>query len=104
MSDSNHIRLQRDIEKIEGLVATHGEDLAVLKSIILGNGRPGLLKLLESSSCTIEGINKRLMKVEHQNKYTKARDADIWTTTKNIVYIAAFLMSVGLNVFLLVKG
>lgn len=50
--------------------------LAVMESIIFGNGRPGLMSLLEKQSGILGDINDRLSHVEHTNNIARTRWSD----------------------------
>lgn len=99
MSDREHERLQGCIDELESVQNLFRERLAILESIVVGNGRPGIMKLIESATVGLEGINERLTKVEHQNKYVKMRNADIWTNIRNIIFVLGFVASMGFNVY-----
>lgn len=104
MGDHEHDRMQGYIDKMEECLSDHAKELAVIRNVIMGNGRPGLLKMIEQCTATMQGINERLSALEHANKIVRTRNSDIWDNVKNIIYVIAFIASVGFNIFMLTRG
>lgn len=104
MIDPEHDRLQGCIDELEDVHGAFRERLAILESIVIGNGRPGLVKMIDATSEVLEAVNNRLSRVEHQSQFVKTRNSDIWDNVKNIIYVVAFVASVGFNIYFAMRG
>jgi hypothetical protein len=78
------ISLKDEISKVQGR-------LSVIESIVFGNGRPGLMALLDKQTSVLEKVNERLGAVEHSTKNARTRWEDkiqlvgIWIVGLGIV-------------------
>lgn len=104
MSDPDHDRLQKYIDEQEHALAQVRERLAVLENDVRGNGRPGLIQLIKDSTGALEGISERLASIEHQNKYVKMRNNDLWAKVRNIIYVLTFAASIAFNIYFAIVG
>lgn len=79
------------------MTRTEGERLAVVESIVNGNGHPSLPRLLDNVVKLFEGLDNRVQAIETHNVSVKGHKTAIWATIRNIVLILAFIASVGFN-------
>lgn len=73
------------------------ERLAVIESIVNGNGRPSLPRLIDNVVKLLEGLDKRVSTIETHSASIKGRKIEVWTLVRNTVMILAFIASVGFN-------
>jgi hypothetical protein len=71
--------------------------LSVLESTVVGNGRPGLMSLIEKQTTVMESMNNRLSEIEHQSNLVKTRKIDIARTVGMWVAIVALAVSITFN-------
>lgn len=86
------------------MARTEGERLAIVETIIKGNGRPSLPRLIDNVVEVLEGLDKRVHAIEIQNVSVKGRNSQIWANIRNIVLILAFIASIVFNCYHTIGG
>ena len=107
-NEKDHERLQGCIDDLEDAVGVlakaHGETvtplrerLLVLEALVRGNGRPGLMTIIERNTTLVEGLSKRLDKLENTGSVKSAQAKDRRSTITLIIMGCAFLLSFAFN-------
>lgn len=106
MGDPEHSRLQgcidecnEDIKSIERSMTEITTEVAVLKSIVVGNGRPGLVAMFEKTSAIVEDISERLSRIEHSKQAVRLRRNDLIRDITTVVAVLGLLATVAAMLF-----
>lgn len=78
--------------------------IAILESLVVGNGRPGIMKMLEREIALLDGVDKRLKIVEHRHQMQV--DSKGYKLRTALFYIGAGTLIVSLlfNILNLILG
>ena len=78
--------------------------LSVLESVVVGNGRPGLIDLIDKQACVMQGVNGRLSEIENRNNFVESHRALRFKRIGVAVAVGGLLFTILYNLYSLLTG